>query len=29
LEVGNHDELLQHGGLYHRLHALQASGELR
>jgi len=29
LEVGNHDELLQRGGLYHRLHALQASGELR
>ncbi len=29
LEVGSHEELLQQGGLYHRLHALQASGELR
>jgi len=27
-EVGNHDELLRHGGIYHRLHALQETGEL-
>jgi ATP-binding cassette subfamily B protein len=27
-EVGNHEELLRHGGIYHRLHALQESGEL-
>jgi len=27
-EVGNHEELLNHGGIYHRLHALQESGEL-
>ena len=27
-QIGNHDELLQAGGLYQRLHALQASGEL-
>ena len=24
-EVGNHEELLQHGGIYHRLHTLQES----
>jgi len=28
VEVGNHDELLNHKGIYHRLHALQESGEL-
>jgi ATP-binding cassette, subfamily B, bacterial len=28
LEVGNHEELLRQGGLYQRLHALQAEGEL-
>lgn len=28
VEVGNHEELLRHGGLYHRLHALQETGEL-
>ncbi|MDJ0736843.1 MAG: ABC transporter ATP-binding protein [Nostocaceae cyanobacterium] len=28
LEVGNHDELLRHGGIYHRLHTLQETGEL-
>jgi ATP-binding cassette subfamily B protein len=28
VEVGNHDELLRQGGIYHRLHALQATGEL-
>jgi ATP-binding cassette, subfamily B, bacterial len=27
-EVGSHDELLHHGGIYHRLHALQETGEL-
>ncbi|NJM99584.1 MAG: ABC transporter ATP-binding protein [Phormidesmis sp. RL_2_1] len=27
-QVGNHDELLEEGGLYQRLHALQESGEL-
>ena len=27
-QVGSHDELLEAGGLYRRLHALQASGEL-
>lgn len=27
-EVGSHDELLRHGGIYHRLHALQETGEL-
>ncbi|MEM9450263.1 MAG: ABC transporter ATP-binding protein [Cyanobacteria bacterium P01_E01_bin.6] len=27
-EVGNHEELLHQGGIYHRLHALQESGEL-
>ncbi len=27
-QVGSHDELLEEGGLYHRLHALQANGEL-
>ncbi|MEO0805347.1 MAG: ABC transporter ATP-binding protein [Cyanobacteria bacterium J06643_4] len=27
-QVGSHDELLEAGGLYHRLHALQESGEL-
>ena len=27
-QVGNHNELLEEGGLYQRLHALQASGEL-
>jgi ATP-binding cassette subfamily B protein len=28
LEVGNHESLLQQGGLYQRLHTLQAEGEL-
>ncbi|MGG6264739.1 ABC transporter ATP-binding protein [Leptolyngbya sp. AN03gr2] len=28
VEVGNHDELLQQGGLYQRLHSLQETGEL-
>jgi len=28
VEVGNHDQLLQHGGIYYRLHALQETGEL-
>ncbi|MGD1897930.1 MAG: ABC transporter ATP-binding protein [Phormidesmis sp.] len=27
-QVGSHDELLEEGGRYHRLHALQANGEL-
>jgi len=28
VEVGNHEELLNHGGIYHRLHRLQETGEL-
>jgi ATP-binding cassette, subfamily B, bacterial len=28
VEVGNHHNLLKKGGIYHRLHALQESGEL-
>ncbi|MGK7947542.1 MAG: ABC transporter ATP-binding protein [Xenococcaceae cyanobacterium] len=28
VEVGNHQELLEHGGIYHRLHSLQETGEL-
>lgn len=28
IEVGSHDELLNHGGIYHRLHTLQETGEL-
>ncbi|WP_439637851.1 ABC transporter ATP-binding protein [Gloeomargarita lithophora] len=28
VEVGNHQELIQGEGIYHRLHALQASGDL-
>lgn len=28
VEVGSHEELLQHGGLYQRLHSLQETGEL-
>ncbi len=28
VEVGNHDELLQQKGIYHRLHSLQETGEL-
>ena len=28
LEVGNHRELLNHQGIYHRLHSLQETGEL-
>lgn len=28
-EVGNHAQLLRHGGIYHRLHTLQETGELR
>ncbi|WP_353929189.1 ABC transporter ATP-binding protein [Okeanomitos corallinicola TIOX110] len=27
-EVGSHDELLRHEGIYHRLHSLQETGEL-
>lgn len=27
-EIGSHDELLNHGGIYHRLHTLQETGEL-
>lgn len=27
-EVGSHEELLNHGGIYQRLHSLQAEGEL-
>ncbi|WP_013323997.1 ABC transporter ATP-binding protein [Gloeothece verrucosa] len=28
VEVGNHQELLNHQGIYHRLHSLQETGEL-
>ncbi|MDJ0650273.1 MAG: ABC transporter ATP-binding protein [Xenococcaceae cyanobacterium MO_188.B19] len=28
VEVGSHEELLNHGGIYHRLHSLQETGEL-
>ncbi|MBE9036471.1 ABC transporter ATP-binding protein [aff. Roholtiella sp. LEGE 12411] len=28
VEVGSHNELLRHEGIYHRLHSLQATGEL-
>jgi ATP-binding cassette, subfamily B, bacterial len=28
VEIGNHDELLTQGGIYHRLHTLQETGEL-
>ncbi|MBW4597942.1 MAG: ABC transporter ATP-binding protein/permease [Brasilonema angustatum HA4187-MV1] len=28
VEIGNHDELLRHKGIYHRLHSLQETGEL-
>ncbi|PAX45903.1 ABC transporter ATP-binding protein [Brunnivagina elsteri] len=28
IEVGSHEELLRHGGIYHRLHALQETGAL-
>jgi ATP-binding cassette, subfamily B, bacterial len=28
IEVGNHTELLRHGGVYHRLHTLQETGEM-
>lgn len=28
VEVGNHEELLNHGGIYHRLNLLQETGEL-
>ena len=28
VEVGSHDELLHHGGIYQRLHSLQETGEL-
>ncbi|MEM6714774.1 MAG: ABC transporter ATP-binding protein [Cyanobacteria bacterium P01_C01_bin.147] len=28
LEIGSHEELLNHGGLYHRLHTLQETGDL-
>jgi ATP-binding cassette, subfamily B, bacterial len=28
VEIGSHDQLLQHGGIYQRLHSLQETGEL-
>ncbi len=28
VEVGNHQELLNHSGIYYRLHSLQETGEL-
>lgn len=28
VEIGSHEELLNHGGIYHRLHSLQETGEL-
>ena len=28
IEVGSHEELLNHGGIYHRLHSLQETGEV-
>jgi ATP-binding cassette, subfamily B, bacterial len=28
VEVGSHEQLLNHGGIYHRLHTLQETGEL-
>ncbi|NEQ42841.1 MAG: ABC transporter ATP-binding protein [Leptolyngbya sp. SIOISBB] len=28
LEMGSHEDLLSHGGLYHRLHTLQETGDL-
>ncbi len=28
VEVGTHQELLNHGGIYHRLHSLQETREL-
>jgi ATP-binding cassette, subfamily B, bacterial len=28
VEVGSHEQLLHHGGIYHRLHTLQETGEL-
>jgi ATP-binding cassette, subfamily B, bacterial len=28
VEVGSHDELLRHEGIYRRLHSLQETGEL-
>lgn len=28
VEIGSHDQLLNHGGIYHRLHTLQETGEL-
>ncbi len=28
IEVGSHSELLHHGGIYHRLHSLQETGEV-
>ena len=28
VEFGTHQELLTHGGIYHRLHSLQETGEL-
>lgn len=28
VEIGSHDQLLDHGGIYHRLHTLQETGEL-
>jgi ATP-binding cassette subfamily B protein len=28
VEIGSHDELLNHGGIYQRLHSLQETGEL-
>ena len=28
VEIGNHEQLLEHQGIYHRLHSLQETGEL-
>jgi len=28
VEIGSHEQLLNHGGIYHRLHSLQETGEL-
>ena len=28
VEIGNHQQLLEHQGIYHRLHSLQETGEL-
>jgi ATP-binding cassette subfamily B protein len=28
VEIGNHQELLDRGGIYHRLHSLQETGDI-